>query len=83
VVAFDLVVPVLGRVVEHVAQEFVHNARQRCGQFSGDLAGPFTVRQHRLEEPGCSGDVASLRHPGVDDLAVLVDCSAHLLPDAG
>lgn len=59
VVALDPIVRILRRVVENVGKEFVDDMQQRCSQIGGDTCRAFAARQHRLEELGGRGDVAS------------------------
>jgi hypothetical protein len=83
VIALDPVVPILSGVMEHFWEQVIDNAQQRRGQVSGDLPWPVPSRQHCLEEPGRSRYVAPLRHPHVDDLAMLVDRSIHVPSHSG
>jgi hypothetical protein len=82
VVALDAVVRILRGVVERVGEKVVDNAQQRCGQISRHLSRSFAASQHRLEELRRRWDVAPFRHQNVDDLAMLVDGSLHVAPDA-
>jgi hypothetical protein len=69
--------------MEHFWEQVVDNAQQRCGQVSADFPWPVAARQHHLEEPGRRYEVEALRHQHVNDLAMLVDRSAHVPPHPG
>jgi hypothetical protein len=83
VIAFDPVVGVPGGVMEHFWEKVIDDAQQRCSKISRHLSWPVAARQHRLEESGGGGDVASLRHQYVNDLVVLIDCPVHVPPHTG
>ena len=69
--------------MENLREKVVDDAQQRCRQIGGDIGRTSAARQHHLEELGGRGDVASLRHKHIDDLAVLVHRSVHVPPHSG
>ncbi|MFT6764114.1 MAG: hypothetical protein ACJAXA_002779 [Candidatus Aldehydirespiratoraceae bacterium] len=83
VVALDPVVPILGGVVEHFWKQVIDNAQQRSSQIRGDLTWSVAARQHRLEEPCRSWNIASFRDEHIEDVAVLVDGSVWVAPHTG
>ena len=83
VVAFDPVVLVLAGVVQRGRKQLLDHVRQSRRPVGDDLGRVTVDGQRSGEEPPRGGDVPTLRHIHVDDLAVLVDRPVDVGPDPG
>ena len=83
VVTLDPIVPMSTGVMHDVGQQVIDDTKQRWRLVRGHLLGPGVVAQDTSEEhPGC-GQVTLFRDEHVDHLAVRIDGSVHVPPDAG